>query len=99
VKAVFADAVYWIAIVKPGDPWKASAERARAVLGPARIVTSDEVLTEFLTALSNGGDILRQKAAQMVRAILANANVKVVPNRASRFFRSGAFRASTRQGV
>ncbi len=79
MKAVFADAVYWIAMVKPDDSWKASAASARDSLGPVRIVTTDEVLTEFLTALSGGGETLRQKAAQMVRAILANANVKVVP--------------------
>jgi predicted nucleic acid-binding protein len=79
MKAVFADAVFWIALVKPGDPWKSSAESAKAALGPVRIVTTDEVLTEFLTALSGGGEKLRQQAARMVRAILDNPNVKVVP--------------------
>ncbi len=32
-----------------------------------------------MTALSGGGEVLRQRAAQMVRAILGNPNVKVVP--------------------
>jgi len=79
MKAVFADSLYWIAIVKPGDPWAGAAAKARAQLGPVRIVTTDEVLTEFLTALSKAGENLRGKAAAMVRAILSNPNVKVVP--------------------
>ena len=79
MKTVFADALYWIAVVKPGDPWKQAATTARDRLGAARIVTTDEVLTEFLTALSGAGEILRRQAAQMVRAILGNPNVKVVP--------------------
>jgi uncharacterized protein len=85
MKAVFADAVYWIALVKPGDPWRVSAESARASLGRVQIVTADEVLTEFLTALSRGGATLRQQAVRMVRAILANPNVKVVPQSRSSF--------------
>ena len=79
MKTVFADAVYWIAIVRPRDPWKGAAHTARKQLGSARLVTTDEVLTEFLAALSKGGPELRRGAAKMVRAILSNANVKVVP--------------------
>jgi predicted nucleic acid-binding protein len=79
MKAVFADSLYWIAIVKPGDPWAGAAVAAKAKVGQVRIVTTDEVLTEFLTALSGAGENLRGKAAQMVRAILSNPNVKVLP--------------------
>lgn len=46
MKDVFADSLYWIAIVKPGDPWAGAAAKARAQLGPVRIVTTDEVLTD-----------------------------------------------------
>ena len=79
MKTVFADTVYWIATVKPGDQWADAAKRARAALGELRIVTTDEVLTEFLTALSSSGQNLRRQAGKMVRAILSNPNVKVVP--------------------
>ena len=58
MKTVFADTVYWIATVKPGDQWADAAKRARAALGELRIVTTDEVLTEFLTALSSSGQNL-----------------------------------------
>jgi len=78
MKTVFADTVYWIAIVKPGDPWADRAKQIRAELGEVRIVTTDEVLTEFLATLKSG-QVLRRMAVKMVRAILSNPNVKVIP--------------------
>lgn len=79
MKAVFVDAVYWIAIARCQDQWSGAAKRAREQLGTVRLVTTDEVLTEFLAALSKGGPELRRRAVQTVRAILSNANIKVVP--------------------
>lgn len=79
MKTVFADAVYWIAIVKPNDPWRDAAKVAREQLGSARLVTTEEVLTEFLAALSKGGPKLRHAAVKMVRGILSDVNTKVVP--------------------
>jgi predicted nucleic acid-binding protein len=79
MKAVFADSLYWIAIARPGDPWSAAAHKAKAELGEVRIVTTDEVLTEFLTALSGGGPKLRQQAASIVREIIASPHLRVIP--------------------
>ena len=91
MKAVFADSLYWIAIVRPGDSWADAAKRAKEQLGEVRIVTTDEVLTEFLTALSAAGETLRWQVAQMVRAILANPNVKVVPQTRGTFLQGLEF--------
>ena len=79
MKAVFADSLYWIAIVRPKDPWKASAERARDVLGSVVLVTTEEVLSEFLAALSKSAPVIRRAAVRMVRKILSNPSVKVIP--------------------
>jgi hypothetical protein len=49
VRSVFADTLYWVAITRPGDPWEGPARRAKEALGSVRLVTTDEVLTEFLT--------------------------------------------------
>ena len=76
---VFVDAVYWIAISRPKDSWREAAEAAHAQLDSVRLVTTDEVLTEFLAALSKGGSKLRRRAVQAVRKILSNPNVEVVP--------------------
>jgi uncharacterized protein len=59
--------------------------------GEARIVTTDEVLAEFLTALSKGGEGVRELAAQMVRAILSNPNVKVLPQSRGTFLQGLQF--------
>ena len=79
MRTVFVDTAYWVAIVHPKDSWKTHAEKAKQSLGDVRLVTTDEVLTEFLAALSDGGKSLRRQAVKMVRAILDNANVTVLP--------------------
>ena len=70
MKQVFADTLYWVASITPGDPWQAPTLRAVAALGPAHVVTTEEVLVEFLSAYAGRGEYLRQKAVQTVRAIL-----------------------------
>ena len=79
MKEIFADAVYWIATGRPNDSWHKAANAAKQQLGSVRLVTTDEVLTEFLTALSGCGANMRRTAAKMVRAILSNPNIRVVP--------------------
>lgn len=76
---VFADTLYWVAIIRPGDQWERPATEARRQLGNVILLTTDEILTEFLSALSKGGATLRRQAVKMVQAILANPNVKVLP--------------------
>ena len=95
MRAVFADTVYWIAMARPHDQWREAAKEASRRLGRAEIVTTDEVLTEFLAALSKGGPRVRLAAARMVRAILSNPSVRVIPqSRAS--FGSGLNRYKAR---
>ena len=78
MRQVFADTLYWIAIAHPKDQWKAPANEAKQKPGDVIIVTTDEVLSEFATALAKAPD-LRKTAVRMVRAILDNPNVKVIP--------------------
>jgi len=88
MKKVFADTVYWVAIVKPNDPYKPAAEQARQAVKPCIIVTTDEVLSEFVTLFAKGGPILREKAVQTVRAILKDPNVRVVVESRDSFLRA-----------
>jgi len=90
MKTVFADSHYWIAIVKPGDPWAEAAKAARSSLGDVLIVTTDEVLTEFLAALSRG-EHMRRQAGKMVRAIMENPNVRVIPQTRDSFLKGLSF--------
>jgi uncharacterized protein len=79
MKRVFADTLYWIALELIQDTWHKPALEARQRLGTAALVTTDEVLTEFLTTLAGWGAYYRQRAVQTVQDILADDNVMVLP--------------------
>jgi predicted nucleic acid-binding protein len=78
MKTVFADTHYWVASVIPNDQWRTAAEEAIKSLGRCRVVTTDEVLSEFLNLLGGRGTNLRAAAIVAVRRILANPEVEVV---------------------
>ncbi len=84
MKTVFADTQYWIAIVCPNDQWNLQATKACKELGDVILVTTDEVLTESVAALSKNPP-LRKAAMQAVRRILKNPNVKVARKHARVF--------------
>lgn len=79
MRQVFVDTVYFIAVARGKDQWYEAAVDARRQLGDAMLVTTDEVLTEFLTALSRGGRTLRTRGANAVRAMLEDPAVTIVP--------------------
>ena len=88
---VFADTLYWIATARPNDPWAVAARQAEASLHDAILVTTEEVLSEFLTALAGGGPILRRAAATMVRTILSSPEVSVVSQSGESFLAGLAY--------
>lgn len=76
---VFADTSYWLAIANPRDQWRDAAIAAYERLGDeSMIVTTDEVLTEFLTAISGRGPHMRREAVDSVRDILSDPDILVV---------------------
>ncbi len=79
MKRLFADAVYWIAIANHKDQWHAKVVAVMRSLGQATLVTTEEVLDEFLTYYSGHGPILRNNAAQTVEDALADPLVIVRP--------------------
>jgi predicted nucleic acid-binding protein len=91
MKEVFVDTHYWIAIANPKDQWHEAAKIARNVLGNVKLVTTDEVLIEFLSGLSSYGTALRAQGAKIVRAILDNPSVSVVPQSRPSFLNALAF--------
>ena len=42
MRVVFADALYWIAMANPADPWRAAALEATHALGAARLDSQSE---------------------------------------------------------
>jgi uncharacterized protein len=77
--ALFADRFYWIALVDFND----SAHRRALALASERadspIVTTDEVLAEYLTFFAMAPEQMRRKAVINARDILDDPGVRVVP--------------------
>ena len=94
MKQVFADTLYWVASITPGDPWYAPTLQAVAALGLVHLVTTEEVLVEFLSAYAGRGVYLRQEALKTVRAILGNVHVTVLPQTHESFMKGLDFYAS-----
>ncbi len=76
MRRVFADTLYWLAIFLPGDTWADAARSADVT--EALLITTEEVLTEFLAAVSAHGDHTRRLACRLVREILNDPAVEVV---------------------
>ena len=85
MKLVFVDAAHWIAVANPRDPWHRAATRAGNAVAAAQLVTTDEVLVEFLAALCTLGSRARKRAAITVRAILDDRSIRVEPQTRSSF--------------
>ena len=76
MRRVFADTLYWLAIFLPGDSW---ASAARSVdVSAVLLITTEEVLTEFLAAVSSHGDQTRRLACRLVREILKDPSIEVI---------------------
>jgi predicted nucleic acid-binding protein len=87
MKSIFADTHYWIALAIPTDQQHARAKEVTKALGAAVIVTTDEVLLEFLNFLSRYGPALRTAGVKLVRSVIANPNIQVVPQTRDSFLR------------
>ncbi|MBW4581777.1 MAG: PIN domain-containing protein [Tildeniella nuda ZEHNDER 1965/U140] len=78
MKLLFADTFYWAALLNVRDAWHRQAVVYSQPLKQVQIVTTDEVLLEFLNFFSSYGDYMRSGAAQRVQDVLQNNSVRVV---------------------
>ncbi len=79
MRTVFADTFYWIALLNPKDQAHARAVSVSRRLGAARIVTTDEVLTEFLNYFGARGPFFRGAASRLVGRMQSNAMIQIAP--------------------
>ena len=70
---VFADTFYWIALTDSADEFHVRAREVRR-----DIVTTDEVLTEYLTFFCAAPEFIRREVALAVEDILKHPAVKVI---------------------
>jgi predicted nucleic acid-binding protein len=74
MRRVFADSLYWIALTYPRDQWHGQAVKANQTLHGVEIVTTEEVLTEFLATFRHN-PTLRRAATDTVDRIRQNPDV------------------------
>jgi predicted nucleic acid-binding protein len=77
--AIFADSFYWIALANAKDQWHTRVSAWESANQTARLVTTEEILSEVLTWFAKTGPNGRKDAADDVRDILADANTTVLP--------------------
>jgi uncharacterized protein len=78
LKAVFADTFFWVALTSSQDLRHREANKYERLLSETIIITSDEVLVEFLAFFS--GDLwLRHRAAATVTELLTDRTVRLIP--------------------
>jgi predicted nucleic acid-binding protein len=77
--ALFADTFYWIALADFKDSAHWRAVEIATVKAGSGIVTTDEVLTEYLAFFSTAHAQFRQEAAESVEMILASPVIRVIP--------------------
>ena len=85
MRTIFADTFYWVSLANAKDDWHASVKRVSENIGSALLVTTDEVLSEFLTFYSSFGALWRRNVVAMVVAIRTNPNVRTLPQTRASF--------------
>lgn len=85
---IFADAFYWIALANPTDQWHKAAQDFDRKHTDASLVTTEEVLTEFLNYFAEAGKHKRTIAGQMCDKVNNYPNITVLPQ-SSKSFLSG----------
>jgi predicted nucleic acid-binding protein len=79
VRTIFADTFYWAALTSPDDAFYLKALEFSRVLMPDRIVTSAEVLVEYLAFFAKAGRSVRAQAGRLAARLLRDSRVVVVP--------------------
>lgn len=79
VRIIFADAFYWIALLNRKDKYYPIVKAFNRNLRNVNLITTDEVLTEFLNFYSSSAMQMRSNAFTKVEDILHSQMVKVIP--------------------
>src|SRR5260370_39696407 len=78
-RTLLADTFYWIALIFPRDGFHAAVSSFSRTLGSARLVTTDEILSEVLSHFAGLGPYWRAKVAAVAHAVRAAPGVDVRP--------------------
>src|SRR6266436_5745456 len=82
----FAYTFYWVALTYPPDAWHSRVVTWANANQSAKLITTEEVLSEFLTWFARSGPPGRAGAAAAVRKILGDPSVQVLPQTSADFY-------------
>ena len=94
MREIFADSFYWIALANPKDQWHQAAKDFSRANQEATLVTTDEVLVEFLNYFAESGEHARAVVAQMCAQAMRHSSIIVQPKQANRFWQASTFISS-----
>ena len=80
MKAAFADTFYWIALTNIQDVAHEKAKALSFAAQPGTLLTTEDVLTEYLNYFAGWGSSFRSKASTNVRSMLPGRTVRIVPS-------------------
>jgi len=87
MEETFADAFYWIALANPADQWHHAAKQFNEENPDVLLVTTEEVLTEFLNYYAESGERRRKIVGAMCEQVLVHPNIKVIAQTHESFLR------------
>lgn len=79
MREILTDSFYWIALANPADQWHQAAKDFSKANPEAVLITTDEVLVEFLNFFAAAGEHARTAAAQMCAQVLNHPAIVVLP--------------------
>jgi len=85
MERVFADTVYWVALLNPRDELHAKASATSRDYSPNQIVTSEMVLAELLNSFSSHKPALRQAVVRAVVSLRETSEVVIFPQTSQLF--------------
>ncbi len=80
MRTIFADTVYFVALINPQDQWHEAALKMEPMLSAATIITTESVLMELLNYLSGFRPSVRKNVAPFVRVILDDPEFEIIPH-------------------
>lgn len=83
--ALFADTFYWIALADFSDSAHQRALALTTERADSPLITTDEVLSEYLTFFATAPEVMRRKALTNAERILKHPGVRVVPQSRASF--------------
>jgi predicted nucleic acid-binding protein len=82
---LFVDTLHLVALVNPKDQWHRKSVEVETAARNNNLVTTEDILTEFLNFYAEHGEFMRRKVSTFVREILLDVRVRIVPRSETTF--------------